>query len=405
MRQEEADTATEATSTEPTPAPEAESAIGEAPQETSASPADQGAGYDQEADDRSRRGAGFVPLAAAGLIGGLAGAALAVAISEWRSADVGSRLTALEERLGTAASQSTLQALDRRVAGLETAQTGFNQRLQSLQSLAEASAARAQQALDRPAPPPAAPSPPASATPAELAELTTRVEGLQAQVNDQLQAIGSRTEALDRKLSEQDQRVNTVAQQVSEQSQRLTGLAGELERRPEAAEPAIRLVLADRLENAVRSGAPYADLLSKLRGLEAEPAAVSALEPFAREGAPTVQALLREFRPLGERMIRDERAASDGWSDRLLRMADRIVSVRPVHDPGSNTLPALVARIEDALERGALSDAAAAWDALPEPARRASEDWGRRLKQRAAAGEAAHRLSTGALSALEAVTR
>jgi hypothetical protein len=79
--------------------------------------------------------------------------------------------------------------------------------------------------------------------------------------------------------------------------------------------------------------------------------------------------------------------------------------VRAVSDAGGNDAPSLVARIQTALANGSLRDAAAAWDALPEPARRLSDDWGRRLKQRLAAEEAVQKIADRALSALDATTR
>jgi hypothetical protein len=64
-----------------------------------------------------------------------------------------------------------------------------------------------------------------------------------------------------------------------------------------------------------------------------------------------------------------------------------------------------VERIENALANNAVTDAAAAWDALPQAARRVAPEWGDKLKQRAAAEAATQRISTEAVSALEASAR
>ena len=116
-------------------------------------------------------------------------------------------------------------------------------------------------------------------------------------------------------------------------------------------------------------------------------------------------ALAQDFKPLGAAILRDERAASGDWTDRLLRMADRIVTVRPVNEPGSTSVPALVARIEQSLARGNVMDAVAAWESLPEPSRRISEDWARQAKARAEADRAVQALSTEALAALNTTTQ
>src|SRR6185436_1500031 len=135
----------------------------------------------------------------------------------------------------------------------------------------------------------------------------------------------------------------------------------------------------------------------------------AALEPYATEGAPSAADLAQSFKPLGERILAESgptaAAGTASWTDRLRRLADDLVTVRSVVDTGGSTPASLVARINGALARGALRDAAAAWDALPGPARRTSEEWGRRLKQRVAAEDASQTLSERAAAALDASTR
>jgi hypothetical protein len=164
-------------------------------------------------------------------------------------------------------------------------------------------------------------------------------------------------------------------------------------------------VLADRLIDTLNQGVPFADVLGSLRGFSPAPERVQALEPLAASGAPTVVALRQEFGSVSERIERASRGEAEGVVDRLLRMTDRVVSVRAVGDPNSKAVPDLVARIESALERGALRDAAAAWDALPEASRRVAEGWGQRLKARIAADEAARGIAADAIAALNASGR
>ena len=162
---------------------------------------------------------------------------------------------------------------------------------------------------------------------------------------------------------------------------------------------------ADRVLDALRDGAPFPQALAALKRLNVDPQRLAALEPFAQTGAPTAAALAQEFRPIGERMIAAARGPATSWSDRFARMAEGIVTVRPLGDPQSNSVPDLVARVQNSLNRGAVADAAAAWDALPEPSRRLAEEFGRKLKSRAAAEDAARTLSNQALAALDASSR
>jgi hypothetical protein len=104
-------------------------------------------------------------------------------------------------------------------------------------------------------------------------------------------------------------------------------------------------------------------------------------------------------------MIRETRQRPDDWTDRLARMAERIVTVRAIDNPHATDTPSLVARLEAALDRNDLQEAAAAFDALPEPARRIAADWGQTLKQRAAVEAAARAVAAEAVAALVSPAR
>ena len=81
-------------------------------------------------------------------------------------------------------------------------------------------------------------------------------------------------------------------------------------------------------------------------------------------------------------------------------MADKVVKIRPVDEPGATDVTSLVARIEQALERGNVQEAVSPWESLPEPARRLSEEWAAQAKARAAADAAARAVADEAIEAL-----
>ena len=64
----------------------------------------------------------------------------------------------------------------------------------------------------------------------------------------------------------------------------------------------------------------------------------------------------------------------------------------------------LTTRLQSA-GRDDVVEAAAAWDALPEPSRRLSEEWGRQVKSVAEAHRAAQAISTDALATLNRTTQ
>ncbi len=167
---------------------------------------------------------------------------------------------------------------------------------------------------------------------AAIADLTQRLSAVEGQLQTNQQAA---TEAR-----------STLATQVEDLSKRLSQGPGE------ATRATVRMVLAQRVADALRLGSPYAETLSALRANGTDAARLSALEPFAEKGAPTTAALAKSFEPLSAAILRDDRAVAGSFTDRLLRMADKVVTIRPVDEPGSSDVTSLVARIEQALERG-----------------------------------------------------
>ncbi|WP_201864942.1 COG4223 family protein [Microvirga soli] len=389
-------------------------------------------------------------LIGSGLLGGLVGAGLVYGLQTWRDpapAQSDPRIAQLEQRVNalrqqpapSGQPQGDTGALDGRLQALETARGELDQRLQAIQDTAQQAASQAQEALNRPAP--EASQPQASPqTEAALADLSTRLGALDEQVRANAQNATTATNAsqeLDRRLADLDRRVSEREQRFQETDRRLADLDRQLaesnrrfaetDRRFDqeeqrlaalsqqaaentrnvttASQTGTRVVLAGRLNDALQGGTPYAEVLDGVKKAGTDPARVAPLEPFAKGGAPTAEALAQSFDPVETAILRESRGPAEGWTDRILRMADKVVTVRPVNEHGGNGVPGLVTRIRQALERGDVVEAAAAWDALPEPARRVSEEWGRQVKAVAEAHRAAQGISTDALATLNRTTQ
>ena len=367
--------------------------------------------------DAPRPGAGFGGLLAASLIGGVVGAGATILAESWLRPPPppprnDARPATAEQRAAPA--PEAIGALEKRLAALEAETKSAAERLRTTQALAERGAQQAEAALNRPLPsaapaPEPAPAPDNAAAVAAVNELTARVSELETQARDRAQAASTLQErvqagakaaetnagavqGLERRLAEQDQRLAAFTRQLSE-------------RGPDAIAASLRLVIAERVADGLREGAPLGQLLALLRRLEVKPDSLQPLAPYADSGAPKAAALLQEFRPLGRRMIDETRPSPSDWNDRLWSVLGKVVTVRSLAEPRGADPASLVARIEAALANNAVTDAAAAWDALPEAARRVAPAWGERLKQRAAAEAAAQRISTEAVSALQASAR
>ncbi len=192
---------------------------------------------------------------------------------------------------------------------------------------------------------------------------------------------------------------------LSELNARIATLESTLASAPSAsaAQALAALVQADRLETTFVTGRPYADILGSLEnsGLSAE--AMDALKVFAQTGAPTPSSLLKDYAPVSDTLLRLPQSAEEGsWTDALWNAANRMVPIRPTEDPGGSSLPALVVRIEKALERGDVQAAAKSFAELPEPARAVAAEWGQRLARMAAASGAVRNVAANAAEAYRA---
>jgi hypothetical protein len=319
----------------------------------------------------SRRPPSLGPIVAAALLGGVVGAGLLFALQDFRSSPDDTRVTALEQRVASIppgnAQAGAVQALTARIQAIEAARTASDQRVAAAQAAAE-------QALNKPA------AAPQAQDQAAIADLARRLSDIENQLQSNQQASAEARTSL-------ATRVEDLSRRVSQGPEDATGATA-------------RMVLAQRVAESLRLGTPYSETLQALRANGADAARLSALEPFAEKGAPTASALSRSFEPLGAAILRDDRATAGSLTDRLLRMADKVVSIRPLDQPGSTDVTSLVARIEQALERGNVQEAVSAWENLPEPARRLSGEWAARAQARAAADAGAQAIASQAIEAL-----
>ncbi len=271
---------------------------------------------------------------------------------------------------------------------------------------------------------------PAGSTEA-IAELRSRVEALQAgaaaadrkataateaaaKAGSELQAVTAKLASLGNApaadtsaFSAQAQRAEAAAAAVGQRLDQIAGRLGSVETQAKAASgaspeamAAARIVLAERVQRALAGGRPFAGDIPALTKSGVAPADLAALAAVSSGGAPTREALQAGFRKHGAMFQREVMPASDSWSDKLLALASRVVTVRPVGDSGSTDPATLPIRLESAIAAGDMIKAAALWGQLPEPARRASAEFGADLQKRAAADAAIAKIAQDAVAAL-----
>ena len=359
-----------------------------------------------------KRGLGLGSLLAASVLGGVVGAGLMAAYDMSRGGgdDLQARLAGVEQRV---AERPPLAPLEQRIAGIEAALKNAQGALDGARQAAERATATAQQALDRPAP---TSTPAAEANAKAIQDLTPRVaaaEGAAKAASDAAKAAADGARSASDAAKAASDSVKALEGRLAEQGRALQQATEGASR---AAAAMRRAVAAERVADALRTGAPYPQALDVLRGSGADGARVNAVAPFAAAGAPTAAALAREFRPAAERIALASRtppaarttggeAPQGDWTGGLWRLADRLVTVRPAGEAAPDVVKDALDRVQGALNAGDLPGALQAYEALPEPARKASAEFGERLRTRVAADEAARALAGEAFAGLDPSAR
>jgi len=298
-------------------------------------------------------------VALAGLAGGVIGAGLVLLALRLSGPDEGARLAELTKRVETLQTQSAaISAVDRKAAAaVESAAKASSE--------AQANAARLAEL---------AKTPPAGATiPAGLNEKLDRADSTAAAARDAAATLGQRLAG-----------VEAAAKSAAQPSRQALAAA--------------RVVLAERIRDAIGSGRPFQADLTALGDIPADQK--TALAAVAGSGAPTRDKLLAQFKGHHALFVRETTPAANSWEDKLLGLASRIVTIRPVGDSGSSDPATLPIRLEGALVQNDVVKAADLWTQLPEPARRGSEAFGAALKQRASAETTINRIAQDAVAAL-----
>lgn len=158
------------------------------------------------------------------------------------------------------------------------------------------------------------------------------------------------------------------------------------------------LSASQALETAFVRGAPIGDELKAVEALQPKSDALDALRAFVKQGAPSPDALRREFQAVRPKLIEGRALPSDAsLVDRLAASAGGLVTVRPTGArPGSDPA-AIVSRIDAALAAGNFGDALKEAQSLPERTRSASKAFIDHLEARAHAARAIQSLENDAL--------
>jgi hypothetical protein len=267
-----------------------------------------------------RAGSALSPLLL-GLVGGFVGAGLVVGglMLVGPLNDMNERLAGLENAVGERAPRRTVETMEKKVATLETG---------------------------------------AAATRGDLDALTKRVQAIPS--NEIGEMLG-RVDRLER----------NVADLASQPAAKPAGEASPAATAPPPPPPLVAaresavLAIALLLRDSLSRGLPYAKELDALQSAGIDQAKIDALKPFAASGAPGAAALAAQFTPLAEKIANPPPPPANTVTDRISATVSGLFKVRPVGEAQGDAPPALAARTEALLKRGALRDASATLDKVP----------------------------------------
>ena len=159
-------------------------------------------------------------------------------------------------------------------------------------------------------------------------------------------------------------------------------------------------IIAEAAEEKMRSGAGFGPELAALQRLGVDPAALAPLEAVVN-GAPANSALAALFSAVAPHVLAAAAPPETGSvTDRFLAHLRNLVKVRELNETAGDDPQALVSQIEAMSRRGDIAGALAAFDKLPDAARKAAGDWPTLARARQAADAALQSIREGAVGRL-----
>lgn len=287
-------------------------------------------------------------LYGAGLLGGgadmdaLAGLDARVASVETNDAARADALKTVEQKLQAASESSdSAVALGGRLDALETANADMQQALSDAQAAASASAIKVD-ALQKAMPP---------------ADIAEQIERLSAMVK----ALNTAVDSLAPKIRDMDGRVAVLEAKKDD---------------PDAAARAALGLALSNLARAANRSEPFARELDVVAEFLPNEPELAELQTVAADGVPTEADIVGRFPGLVQKVLDAERAAkNEGLWQRFVSNARKLITVRRTGEISGEDTDAVLARMEERVNRGDLSAALQEAKGLQGAAAEAAAPW------------------------------
>lgn len=193
--------------------------------------------------------------------------------------------------------------------------------------------------------------------------------------------------------------VETTAAALGDKVGDLSARLDELAARPPPAvesERAARAIAIGLLRQGADSGQGFAVDLAMLKALGMDGDDIAALEPLAKKGAPTIPTLQAAFPSVVDAIIAATSAIDPDASffDRVAALGSSLVTIRPTVPIEGDTPPAIVSRMQAAVNRADLTAALDEREKLPPEGQAASATWAAAAADRAAIDAIVERLAS-----------
>jgi hypothetical protein len=230
----------------------------------------------------------------------------------------------------------------------------------------------------------------------ELETMRQALADVQARISDLEQRPTSEGEAPSVDLSAYEDRLAALQANVETQRGEIEALLDNArsveEATADAARAATLQTLMTRLNGAVFSGAPYAEVLSEMQALDV-PDLPEVLRTHAETGVVTLANLQTRFPDAARAALAAARTGEASGSDGFTGFLKRQLGARSVAPREGSDADAVLSRAEAAVRDGRLGEALSELETLPEAAMTAMQEWRADANARHDATEAADALS------------
>ncbi len=233
----------------------------------------------------------------------------------------------------------------------------------------------------------------------DAAQIVQRIDGLKAQ-SDKLEValagLRDATTALKAEIGREMQNVARAADvstaispltsKLSALEQNVQGVVRNEDDRRQNVERIVTALELGNLKRTIERGVGFGPELAEVRRVAGPKIDLSVLERYRERGVPSLGELEREFKSVAFAIIEaDSQPAEAHWTDKLIASAKSVVRIRKVEPSADDkSVESTVARMEQSLKAGRLSDVVAEAAKLSAKARAPAKGWLEKVEGRAA---------------------